>query len=349
MTRLLNNSQMQNDIMAVGLENVLQCLLRVTMHNGALTVLVVGDEPGQLRRVQEETYANTTPENRRLIDTEDEAINMILNGIGESINKQDVKTKLFWEFGKFTSRDGKSVESYYSRFYKTMNEMVRNKLKVDTMQENVQFLQQLQLEWSRFITIVKQQQDLDTVSYHTLFDILKQHQNEVNEIRAEKIARNAKPLALALFGKSKYRTVTMTMSTETKEIRRIKRLHCRIWDLTNDTEPLAKYSNVTPDSSDMCDNEGTADQNAEEPEDERVLLASLIANFKLDIDENKKSQKQLKKANTSLTQELEKSKQDLEKSKQDLSYCKSELEKYKIFQTNHKDKEKAELECAKAY
>ncbi|GKF13073.1 hypothetical protein Tco_0050999, partial [Tanacetum coccineum] len=48
---------------------------------------------------------------------------------GESINKQDVKTKLVWEFGKFTSRDGESIESCYLRFYKMMNEMVRNKLK----------------------------------------------------------------------------------------------------------------------------------------------------------------------------------------------------------------------------
>ncbi|GJV97033.1 hypothetical protein Tco_1548610 [Tanacetum coccineum] len=41
---------------------------------------------------------------------------------GESLNVQDVKTNLFWEFGKFTSRDGESMESYYSRFYKLMNE-----------------------------------------------------------------------------------------------------------------------------------------------------------------------------------------------------------------------------------
>nr|GFC04808.1 hypothetical protein [Tanacetum cinerariifolium] len=33
-------------------------------------------------------------------------------------------------------------------------------------------------------------------SYHKLYDILKQHQHEVNEIRAEKIARIANPLAL---------------------------------------------------------------------------------------------------------------------------------------------------------
>nr|GEX50818.1 hypothetical protein [Tanacetum cinerariifolium] len=42
----------------------------------------------------------------------------------------------------------------------------------------------------------KQSQELKNVSYHKLYDILKQHQHEVNEIRAEKIARVANPLAL---------------------------------------------------------------------------------------------------------------------------------------------------------
>nr|GEY09302.1 reverse transcriptase domain-containing protein [Tanacetum cinerariifolium] len=34
---------------------------------------------------------------------------------GESINVQDLETNLYWEFGKFTSRDGESLKSYYSR------------------------------------------------------------------------------------------------------------------------------------------------------------------------------------------------------------------------------------------
>nr|GEY52281.1 hypothetical protein [Tanacetum cinerariifolium] len=34
---------------------------------------------------------------------------------GESINVQDLETNLYWEFGKFTSQDGESLESYYSR------------------------------------------------------------------------------------------------------------------------------------------------------------------------------------------------------------------------------------------
>ncbi|GJW98818.1 hypothetical protein Tco_0180626 [Tanacetum coccineum] len=61
------------------------------------------------------------------------------------------KTNCLWEFGKFTSRDGESMESYYSRFYKLMNELTRNNLQVTIMQVNVQFLQQLQPEWSRYL------------------------------------------------------------------------------------------------------------------------------------------------------------------------------------------------------
>ncbi|GKB09343.1 hypothetical protein Tco_0837655 [Tanacetum coccineum] len=70
-------------------------------------------------------------------------------------------------------------------------------------------------------------------------------------------------------------------------------------------------SNVIPDSPDMCDNEIQTDHNAVECDDERVALANLIANLKLDVDKNKKIQKQLKKANASLTQELKECKSTL--------------------------------------
>ncbi|GJU10757.1 retrovirus-related pol polyprotein from transposon TNT 1-94 [Tanacetum coccineum] len=180
------------------------------------------DSPEVPAKTSVETVLNMTPENKAHYESEKEAIHLILTGIGdeiystvdacqtaqemweaierlqqgESLNIQDVKTNLFWEFGQFTSHDGESIESYYTRFYKMMNEMIRNNLTVATMQVNVQFLQQLQPEWSRFVTIVKQQHKLDEVPYHKLFDILKQYQKEVNELRAERMAKNANPLAL---------------------------------------------------------------------------------------------------------------------------------------------------------
>ncbi|GJV79079.1 hypothetical protein Tco_1514949 [Tanacetum coccineum] len=73
---------------------------------------------------------------------------------GESINVQDLETNLYWEFRKITSRDGESLESYYLRFYKMMNELVRNQCDVTNHQVHVQFLLQLQLEWQRGKVIV---------------------------------------------------------------------------------------------------------------------------------------------------------------------------------------------------
>nr|GEV23566.1 hypothetical protein [Tanacetum cinerariifolium] len=51
-------------------------------------------------------------------------------------------------------------------------------------------------EWQRFVTLVKHSQELKNVSYHKLYDISKQHQNEVNEIRAKRLARTTNPHAL---------------------------------------------------------------------------------------------------------------------------------------------------------
>ncbi|GJS43025.1 hypothetical protein Tco_0568068 [Tanacetum coccineum] len=178
------------------------------------------DSPEVPAKTSVETVLNMTPENKAHYESEKEAIHLILTGIGdeiystvdacqtaqemweaierlqqgESLNIQDVKTNLFWEFGQFTSHDGETIESYYTRFYKMMNEMIRNNLTVATMQVNVQFLQQLQPEWSRFVTIVKQQHKLDEVSYHKLFDILKQYQKEKEKEMQKNLALIAKYL-----------------------------------------------------------------------------------------------------------------------------------------------------------
>ncbi|GJS54767.1 hypothetical protein Tco_0628129 [Tanacetum coccineum] len=449
------------------------------------------------KRTTDETVLNMSPENKAHFESEKEAIHLILTGIGdeiysivdacktahemweaierlqqgESLNIQIVKTNLFWEFRKFTSHDGETMESYYIRFYNLMNEMIRNNLTVATMQVNVQFLQQLQPEWSRFVTIVKQQHKLDEVSYHKLFDILKQYQKEVNELRAERIAKNANPLALvataqpyqdlyyqtskshksyaptskpslltrshattrhkgkeiakpitppsesaseedsdpeqaqkdkemqknlaliAKYFKKIYKPTnnnlrtssntrnknvdttlryknnnqtgqfrnhrTMTECRKPKQVKdstyhKEKMLFCKQaekgvqlqaeqsdWLADTDEEIdeqelelhynyMARSKkflqqtqalilnhwnnntcvvetgdrNVIPDTLDMCDNDIQNDQNALECDDERISLANLIANLKLDVDENKKIQKQLKKSNASLTQEL---------------------------------------------
>nr|GEV53593.1 retrovirus-related Pol polyprotein from transposon TNT 1-94 [Tanacetum cinerariifolium] len=84
-----------------------------------------------------------------------------------------------------------------------------------------------------------------------------------------------------------------------------ERQHSEQPESTRNTCVVEKdYSIVIPDSPDICDNDIQTDQNAEECDDERAALANIITNLKLDVDENKKIQKQLKKANVSLAPEL---------------------------------------------
>nr|GEW42361.1 retrovirus-related Pol polyprotein from transposon TNT 1-94 [Tanacetum cinerariifolium] len=54
---------------------------------------------------------------------------------GESLNIQDLKTNLIWEFGKFTSRDGETMESSYTGFYKQYQKEV-NELRVKRLARN---------------------------------------------------------------------------------------------------------------------------------------------------------------------------------------------------------------------
>nr|GFA36075.1 hypothetical protein [Tanacetum cinerariifolium] len=261
------------------------------------------DSPAVPEHTTVETPANMSPKNKAQFLAETKAIHLILTGIGddiystvdafqtaqemweaierlqqgESLNIQDVKTNLFWEFSKFTSHDGESMESYYTRSVAVcscvllkkilafcctrscvlskvlgivhrclhqddilngvhiqavegtddspavpehttvealMNMCPENKAhflakkeaihliltrigdKIYSIVDACQTSQEMWEAIERFVTIVKQQHKVDKVSYHKLFDILNQYQNEVNELRTEKLAMNANPLAL---------------------------------------------------------------------------------------------------------------------------------------------------------
>ncbi|GJY22185.1 hypothetical protein Tco_0394751 [Tanacetum coccineum] len=272
---------------------------------------------------------------------------------GESFNKQDVKTNLLWEFGKFTSRDGESIESYYSRFYKMMNEMIKKKLEVTTMQVNVQFLQQLQLEWHFAKECIKPKREKDYAYHKEKMILCKQEERSV-PLSAEQdqwlYDTDEEPDEQELEAHYMYMAKIQELLTADSRP-------------THDAEPLEQQpksindtyvvetidSNVILNSSDMCDNKGKDDQNSEDHEDERVVLANLITNLKLNYNENKKIQKKLKKANASVTHELNECKYALKESNGIQDRCSSalhdqdiKLEKYKKYKNCQLVKEEVE-------
>nr|GFB64331.1 hypothetical protein [Tanacetum cinerariifolium] len=116
-------------------------------------------------------------------------------------------------------------------------------------------------------------------------------------------------------------------------------------------------SNVIPDLRDMCEDDIQNDQNDVESDDEHVALANLIANLKLDV-----IQKQLKKANTTLAQELKECKTILAKTSKSLGESisvrdsclvvlqtkQTKFEKYKAFNDRTIDYDKLERKLNEA-
>nr|GEX49142.1 hypothetical protein [Tanacetum cinerariifolium] len=70
---------------------------------------------------------------------------------GSDIGIQEKKAKLFSEWERFTSNEGESIESYYHRFLKLMNDLKRNKHFPEKIASNLKFLNNLQPEWSRHV------------------------------------------------------------------------------------------------------------------------------------------------------------------------------------------------------
>nr|GFB45864.1 hypothetical protein [Tanacetum cinerariifolium] len=115
---------------------------------------------------------------------------------GSDIGIQEKKAKLFNKWERFTSNEGESIESYYHHFLKLMNDLKRNKHFPEKIASNLKFLNNLQPEWSRHVTIVHQTKDLHIADYTQLYDFLKYNQKEVDELKAKRLVKTQDPLAL---------------------------------------------------------------------------------------------------------------------------------------------------------
>nr|GEZ00476.1 putative reverse transcriptase domain-containing protein [Tanacetum cinerariifolium] len=115
---------------------------------------------------------------------------------GSNIGIQERKAKLFNEWERFTSNEGELIESYYHRFLKLMNDLKRNKHFPKKIANNLKFLNNLQPEWSRHVTIFHHTKDLHTADYTQLYDFLKYNQKEVDELKAERLEKIQDPPTL---------------------------------------------------------------------------------------------------------------------------------------------------------
>nr|GEY51317.1 copia protein [Tanacetum cinerariifolium] len=178
----------------------------------------------------EQTDEELTENDIKRMDADDQAIQTILLGLpedvyaavdscetakeiwkrvrqmmkGSDIEEQEKKAKLFNKGEKFTSTDGESIESYYQRFMQLMNDLKRNKHFLENIAANLKFLNNLQHEWKRHVTIVRQTKNFHEADFTQIYDFLKMNQDEVNELRAERLAKTHDPFALMDHSQNSY-------------------------------------------------------------------------------------------------------------------------------------------------
>ncbi|GJY82136.1 hypothetical protein Tco_0494887 [Tanacetum coccineum] len=192
--------------------------------------------------------------------------------------------QLHKEFGKFTSRGGESLKSYYLRFYKMMNELVQNQCDVTNHQVIVQFLLQLQPEWQRTVNVAGARENVGIQLNAKQADWKDDTDDESDDQELE-----AHYIYMAHI-----QEVTPDAADNSGPI--------------FDAEPLQKEqgdTNITINSLDMCYDRDQDDQDdTNELAKEHDLVASLIEKLKCEIDDNKNCNKFLETSNKALVDKL---------------------------------------------
>ncbi|GJQ94823.1 hypothetical protein Tco_0005962 [Tanacetum coccineum] len=87
---------------------------------------------------------------------------------GSDVTSYVRHSRLMDEFDKFAAKEGESLESVYKRLTTLVIIMDRNSVRPIPVSINTKFLNCLQPEWSKYVTMVRHNQTGDTVSYDVL-------------------------------------------------------------------------------------------------------------------------------------------------------------------------------------
>nr|GEU41046.1 hypothetical protein [Tanacetum cinerariifolium] len=145
----------------------------------------------------EQTDEELTENDIKRMDADDQAIQTILLGLPEDVYA--------------TVDSCESAKEIWERVRKMMkgSDIGEQEKKAKLFNEweslpNVKFLNNLQPEWKRYVTIVRQTMNLHEFDFTQIYDFLKMNQDEVNELRAERLAKTHDPLALMAHSQNSY-------------------------------------------------------------------------------------------------------------------------------------------------
>ncbi|GJV92375.1 integrase, catalytic region, zinc finger, CCHC-type containing protein [Tanacetum coccineum] len=115
---------------------------------------------------------------------------------GSEKTEQQRHSRLVDEFDKFVTVEGESLSFVYERLTTLVNVMEQNNIHPLSISINTKFLNSLQPEWSKYVTMTRQIANIKETEFDNLFDTLIQYEPHVIASRAKKAARNHDPLGL---------------------------------------------------------------------------------------------------------------------------------------------------------
>nr|GEX64232.1 hypothetical protein [Tanacetum cinerariifolium] len=155
----------------------------------------------------EQTDEELTKNDIKRMDLDDQAIQTILLGLPEDVYAavDSCETaKEIWERVRQMMKCSDIGE--HEKKAKLFNEWEKftNKIFPENIAANLKFLNNLQPKWKRHVTIVRQTKNLHEADFTQIYDFLKMNQDEVNELRAERLAKTHDPLALMAHSQNSY-------------------------------------------------------------------------------------------------------------------------------------------------
>ncbi|GJQ92396.1 hypothetical protein Tco_0003535 [Tanacetum coccineum] len=126
-------------------------------------------------------YSDLSPEDKERYNADIRATNILLQGLpkdiyslinhyidakdiwdivkmlleGSKLTKEDRESQLYDDFEHFCQNKGETIHDYYVRFAKLINDMRNIKMTMSRMQLNSKFMNNMLLEWGRFVIAVK--------------------------------------------------------------------------------------------------------------------------------------------------------------------------------------------------
>nr|GFA14152.1 hypothetical protein [Tanacetum cinerariifolium] len=106
--------------------------------------------------------------------------------LGSEYGDQDRKVTVLYEYETFKATEGELLLDTYIRYLQVINDLKKCGYSNDNCELNFKFLNNLQLEWKQYATMMRRNKNLMDINIDALYNILKQNQGDVNDAMGSK-------------------------------------------------------------------------------------------------------------------------------------------------------------------